>query len=353
VLLAPALAVDRSLVLYLPFDEGAGDVAGDASSYNNDGTIVGDAQWVEGYQGMALEFVAGSNVSVPEIPQYDVSAEVSLLAWVNATTNPNWGRVIDKSQWQTSGFDLVLTQNVGLARLEFFVANTTSIADSTTVVMDGEWHFITGTFGNKTLRVYVDGVLEGESTSVGNVDINPNDWPVMIAGESSSTGGQQFFGTIDEVAMYDRELSEAEVMDIFRNGMALPEFATGPQPENEAVDVPRDVELSWTPGDFAAAHDVYFGASFDDVNVADRANPLGVLVSQGQAGTTYDPAGLLAFEQTYYWRIDEVNAAPDNTIFRGEVWSFTTEPFAYAIENIVATSNGTSEPDSGPEKTVD
>lgn len=138
VLLAPALAVDRSLVLYLPFDEGAGDVAKDASSYKNDGTVVGDAQWVAGYQGTALEFVSGSHVTVPEIPQHDVSAEVSLLAWVSATTNPNWGRVIDKSQWQTSGFDLVLTQNVGLARLEFFVANTTSIADSTTVVMDGE-----------------------------------------------------------------------------------------------------------------------------------------------------------------------------------------------------------------------
>ena len=197
VLLAPALAVDRSLVLYLPFDEGAGDVAKDASSYKNDGAIVGDAQWVEGYQGTALEFVAGSHVSIPEIPQYDVSAEVSLMAWVSATTNPNWGRVIDKSQWQTSGFDLVLTQNVGLARLEFFVADTTSIADSTTVVMDGEWHFIAGTFGDKTLRVYVDGVLEGEATSVGEVDINPNDWPVMIAGESSADGGQQFFGIIE------------------------------------------------------------------------------------------------------------------------------------------------------------
>ncbi len=351
--MAPAWAVDKSLVLYLPFDEGAGNVTKDASSYGNDGSIVGDAAWVEGYKGTALEFVTGSHVTIPEIPEYDISAEVSLMAWVNATTNPNWGRVIDKSQYQTSGFDLVLTQNVGLARLEFFVANTTSIVDSTTVVMDGEWHFIAGTFGAATLRAYVDGVLEGEATSVNQVDINPNDLPVMIAGETSSNGGQQYFGSIDEVAMYNRELSEDEIADIFVNGMALAEFAGSPQPQGGAVDVPQDTVLNWAPGGFAAAHDVYFGTSMEDVNTADRANPMGVLVSQGQSGTTYDPEGLLEFGQTYYWRIDEVNAAPDNTIFKGDLWSFTVEPYVYPIESIIATSNGTSEPDSGPEKTVD
>ena len=80
---------------------------------------------------------------------------------------------------------------------------------------------------------------------------------------------------------------------------------------------------------------------------------MGVLVSQGQADTSYDPDGLLEIGQTYYWRIDEVNAAPDNTIFKGDVWSFTAEPLAYPIEAVVATSNGTSEAGVGPEKTVD
>ncbi len=104
---------------------------------------------------------------------------------------------------------------------------------------------------------------------------------------------------------------------------------------------------------FAATHDVYFGTVLDDVNTASRANPMGVLVSQGQTDTTYTPRRRLDFGQTYYWRVDEVNAAPDNTIFKGEVWSFTAEPVGYPIANIVATSNATSEPDSGPEKTVD
>ncbi len=130
------------------------------------------------------------------------------------------------------------------------------------------------------------------------------------------------------------------------------EQARRPSPANGATDVPRDIVLSWTPGDYAATHDVYFGTVSNDVNNAGRDNPAGLLVSQDQSGLNYDPEGLLDFSQTYYWRIDEVNAAPDNAIFKGDLWSFTTEPLAYPIENVVATSNTTSTADQGPENTV-
>jgi len=346
-----ARAADKSLVLYLPFDEGAGTIARDLSSYSNPGTIVGNAVWVPGPKGTALEFVSGSRVTIPEIPQYDVTAEVSLLAWVKATTVPNWARVIDKSQWQTTGFDLVLTQNVGLPRLEFFVNSTTSLVDGTTVVIDNEWHFIVGTFGNKTIRIYTDGKMEGQAQSTGSVDINPNDWPLMIGAETSSNGGQQYFGSIDEVAMYNRELSAEEIMNIFRNGMVPPEIATDPQPENEAVDVPRDVVLSWTPGGFAASHDVYLGVSSDAVNAASRTDPMDVLAGQDQIDTTYAPDAPLAYGQTYFWRVDEVNAAPDSTIFKGDVWSFTVEPFSYPVTPIAATASGSGS-NMGPQNTI-
>ncbi len=347
----PVWAADKSLVLYLPFDEGAGRTAKDLSSYNNPGAIVGNAGWVAGAKGAALEFVSGSRVTLPEIPEYDVTAAVSLLAWVKTNRVPNWARVIDKSQWQTTGFDLVLTQNVGLARLEFFVNNTTSLVDSTTVVANDEWHFIVGTFGNKTLRMYVDGKREGEAASAGGVNINPNNWPLMIGAESSSNGGQQYFGSIDEVAMYNRELSGDEIAKIFQSGMALSESATDPQPKNGTVDVPRDVVLGWTPGGFAAAHDVYFGTALADVNNASRTNAMGVLASQGQSDKTYDPDGLLEYGKTYFWRVDEVNAAPDNTVFEGEVWSFTVEPFAYPVAPVAATASGWGT-NMGPQNTI-
>jgi hypothetical protein len=344
---------DPSLVLYLPFDEGAGAVVADASMYKCEGTIVGDAKWITGYTGGALEFVAASHVTVPEIPEQDVTSQMSVMAWVKTTSSPNWCRVVDKSQYQTSGFDLVLTQGGGLPRLEFFVANTTSLVDATTPVIDNRWHFIAATFANKTLKIFVDGVRQASTTSTNNVDINPNNLPVMIAGESSSNGGNQFLGAVDEVALYNRELTDEEILSIFRNGMPSAETASKPQPDNKVVDVPRDAGLGWLPSAYAKTHDVYFGTAFEDVNNASRASANGVLVSQGQTATSYDPAGLLTFGQTYYWRVDEVNGAPDFTIYKGNIWNFTAETYGYPVKPVKATASSSSNALMGPEKTID
>ncbi|MEN6576160.1 MAG: carbohydrate binding domain-containing protein, partial [Phycisphaerales bacterium] len=116
--------------------------------------------------------------------------------------------------------------------------------------------------------------------------------------------------------------------------------ATAPQPANEATDVPRDASLNWTAGESTTTRDVYFGTSFDDVNSAGASDSRGVLVSQGQTDIGYDPEALLEYGRTYYWRIDEVNGAPDYTLFKGEVWSFTVEPYAYPITSVTAEASG-------------
>ena len=132
----------------------------------------------------------------------------------------------------------------------------------------------------------------------------------------------------------------------------MPGSAGDPSPANDATEVLSGKNLAWSPGEFADTHDVYLGTDLEDVNNASRSDPRGVLVSQGQTDTTYDPPARLAYGQTYYWRIDEVNAPPDSTIFKGELWSFTVEPYAYEIENVMATASS-SQADMGPEKTVD
>ncbi len=129
----------------------------------------------------------------------------------------------------------------------------------------------------------------------------------------------------------------------------LPTQASDPSPADAATDTPRDMVLGWTAGDAAESHDVYLGTVLDDVSAASRSNPLGVLISQGQSRTSLDP-GRFEFGQTYFWRVDEVLA--DGTIEAGDVWTFTVEPFAYAIEGIVATSNVASDSGVGPENAV-
>jgi len=112
--------------------------------------------------------------------------------------------------------------------------------------------------------------------------------------------------------------------------------AYDPSPEDGATDVPRDVVLAWTPGRLADTHDVYFGATFADVDEGSVDDPKGVLVSPGQEAAEYAPEGLLDYGQTYYWRIDEVN---DSDVYRGNVWSFTTEPYAYPITAVTAKAS--------------
>jgi O-glycosyl hydrolase len=106
-------------------------------------------------------------------------------------------------------------------------------------------------------------------------------------------------------------------------------YANTPQPLVGQQDIPIDAALDWEPGELAAGHDVYLGTDSVSVTNADRSNPLGVLVSQGQTDHAYDPTGLLKLNTTYYWRIDEVN---DPDIWKGEIWNFTTLPY-FVMEN--------------------
>jgi len=216
-----------------------------------------------------------------------------------------------------------------------------------------EWYHLTFTFDGPTreLKGYLNGELKAEKICEPGRSIYPNSNDLRFGNVGT---GETFSGMLDEIAIWDTGLTAEEVLEIFLLGPEVidPRQAGAPDPEHEAVDVPRDTTLNWTPGTYAGTHDVYFGGTFEDVNGASRANSLDVLVSQGQDAETYNP-GRLEFSQTYYWRVDEVNATPDNTIITGRVWSFMTEPLAYPIATVLATSNGTFDAGVGPERTVD
>ncbi len=173
-----------------------------------------------------------------------------------------------------------------------------------------------------------------------------------------------FHPVIDDTEAADREIqmtwTSREAHDqslgfghlILSSDPALPKgLSRGPSPANRAEDVPVDTMLSWSPGNYAVSHDVYLGTAFDAVNDASRDNPMSVLVGQGRTATEFDPANL-AFGTTYYWRVDEVNAAPDSGIYKGYVWNFTTEPYTYTIQSVTATASSSAK-DMGPGKTTD
>ncbi|MHC4738551.1 MAG: beta strand repeat-containing protein, partial [Planctomycetota bacterium] len=95
----------------------------------------------------------------------------------------------------------------------------------------------------------------------------------------------------------------------FTTIVAAPGQATNPGPADSATDVSVDADLSWTAGSGATSHDVYFGTTSPGS------------FQGNQTAITFDP-GTMAYDTTYYWRIDEVNTTGTTT---GNVWTFTTE----------------------------
>ena len=224
--------------------------------------------------------------------------------------------------------------------------------DPSGVIFADTWFHVAVTweFGGGSAILYLNGEEMARADNIGgfpSLDSTLRFGLETYAYIPMANGAQ---GVIDEIMIYDRVFAADEIPLLMVTAPA--ELASDPSPADEATDVVRDLTVGWMPGEFAVKHDVYLGTSAEDVNNANRANPLDVLVSQGQDALTYD-GGRLELGQTYYWRVDEVNGAPDNTIFTGEVWSFTVEPFAYPIQGVVATCSVASEPGLGPDRTVD
>ncbi len=356
-------------------------------------------------EGSALKF-DGTDDRV-DVATALVSDDITMSAWVKADTPwVNDARVIiSNSYWGAAanrvGFHLQFTSSGSVASRYQTQADGVGVWSATSTTKPaGAWHHLTYVKAGTKVSVVVDGKEEGSLSNM----------PASITGLAVQdririgchTGNARLFpGIIDEVRIWNYALTLTEIQEgmthelrgtekglvgywKFNEGQGtkafdsasiphdgtlvngptwvtetapitsgpLPLSAFAPSPAAGAVDVPRDIALSWKAGGYADKHDVYLGTTFADVNTASRTAPNGVLVSQGQAETTFDPAGVFAYGQTYYWRIDEVNKAPDNTIFKGAVWSFAVEPYGYSVRPVMATASS-AQTGMGPEKTID
>ena len=114
--------------------------------------------------------------------------------------------------------------------------------------------------------------------------------------------------------------------------------AGSPDPSNAATSVEMNAALSWAPADYAASHQIYFGTDKEAVRNADRGSPE-YKGTQTRGAESFDP-GILSWDTTYYWRVDEVNSVHPDSPWPGSVWSFTTGDFLliddfedYSIDN--------------------
>ena len=160
-----------------------------------------------------------------------------------------------------------------------------------------------------------------------------------------STGGA--YSTITySYTNNDADGSRARFMGVIVDG-GDPSLAQDPGPENEGIDVSRDIDLTWLSGQFAGTHNLYLGDTLEDVDAAT------VPTAADLTTASFDP-GRLEFGKTYFWRVDEVNGTPDKTVYRGNVWSFQVEPHSIPVsgDTIAVTASTESNEFSGAEQTI-
>jgi len=352
-----AAAADSSLVGWWKFDERAGTTAVDSSASGNNGTIRGTPQWVDGQIDGALGF--DSTTTYVELPIGSVIKSLTngtIGVWVN------WTGPIESSDSQrifefgSSGASYMFlspgTNSGGPMRfvIRSSLGGTEEVVTAPAALGRG-WHHVAVTIDsdNDTMTLYLDGLAAASGAMVRNELNYMGSTFFNWVGYSGDT--PYFRGYLDDFYLFSRVLSQAEIVKLQLGGALERDLASKPSPADTETDVLRDVVLRWTPGISAATHNVYFGTDADAVENAGIGSPL--LVSRGQTVTSY-VAGRLEFAQTYYWRVDEVDATANHTVFKGNVWGFTVEPYACAIptERITATASSFVT-GRGPEKTID
>jgi len=135
-------------------------------------------------------------------------------------------------------------------------------------------------------------------------------------------------GTLKFAKTYYWRVDEFDAIETYKGDVwsFTTEGAVGsPNPSNGAVDVKQTQILTWSPGIYAASHQLYFGTDEDAVKNADTGSPeyKGIM---DLGAESYDP-GKLLWDTTYYWRVDEVNDANPDSPWPGILWSFTTANF--------------------------
>ncbi len=196
-----------NLVLALGFEEGTGTTAADLSGSGNNGTL-SNATWATtGRFGRAVSF-NGTNamVTVADSNSLDLTTGMTLEAWVNPTTATNWRTVILKERPSALAYSLY-GSNGSAATSWINIGGNDRHADGATILPLNTWTHLAATYDGATLRLYVNGAQVGSLATTGAMNTSTN--PLRIGG--NAIWGEWFSGMIDEVRIYNRALTAAEI----------------------------------------------------------------------------------------------------------------------------------------------
>ncbi|MCF7974937.1 MAG: discoidin domain-containing protein, partial [Phycisphaerae bacterium] len=330
--------------------------AGDSSGNGHDGQLLGSAAVVaDAERGQVMKVDAsGMQVEGP----LDMATSFTLSAWAKFDIPKASGRFLFGGPWQFRTDDEAGSGHV-YVEIRYPGGTFKNKADTRTPdnpdgQLDGLWHHYALTLTDDGIfSLYFDGVEAPyrnpkEGWTAGH-DFGGALGPLFFGTENES-GGSAIQGYMDNIQVYNYAVPAEEIAGLFLEGGST-EQAASPVPSDGSSDVISDVALSWKPGEFAQTHTVYLSKNLDDVNDASAV----ALVAEHLDVNTLLP-GSLDFGATYFWRVDEVNGAPDYSVFHGSIWSFEVEPYSIAIPGSAIQATASSESENGvsfAEKTVD
>ena len=326
---------------------------GDTSGSTQDWTGYGDSSVgsgvVRGVPGAlfgdtnkAAQFTGASTSRIYGTRSTGAMNHFSLEAWIK-TTSTTGGRIVgfgDSSTGTSTNDDRHLYLGTD-GRLNFGVYPAiTRVITTPDPVNDGQWHHVVATLGATGMRLFVDGDLLAERADVVSAGVYSGYW--RIGGDAMSTwpgaGADDFVGDIDDVAIYGRALTPAEVAAHHTTG-------TGGVPANLAPTA----RFTATGGDLTASVDGSTSTDLDGTiasyawNFGDGATGTGVTANHAYLTggtktitlTVTDNAGASG------WTSHQVEVTDPNAPNQPPVASFTA-----AVTGLSVLVDGTATTDA-------
>jgi hypothetical protein len=229
----PTYVPSNGLVGWWPFNGNANDESGNG----NNGTVNGASLTVDrfGAADKAYSFDGvNDNIStvVQSLPQSNLSRSISF--W-SKYTGPN----VNLNQQHIIGYGPIIN-NSRFAILywpnfsnHIAVVGQANDFDENVFTMDNNWHFYTVTYNGIDVLLYIDGLLV--SQSVKNYSTTGSELFIGYNGNNTHHGGELFHGNIDDIGLWNRALTEAEVALLYA-GCNL-SVSTQPQDQSVATSV--------------------------------------------------------------------------------------------------------------------
>ena len=191
----------------------------------NDGSIKGNPKMVEGIIRKAMQFDGSEHIEIFGAKELELK-DFTVDAWIKADEVANEqknSRILTKG---ANGANYALTwhhtdwkkfsQSVSAQMTGGFFISSSTRKDPLEADV---WYNLVGSYNGKQMNIYVDTVLRNTRTWSGTPIVDPAD---LTIGAMSGGGGQEGFeGVIDEVKIYNRALTEAEIVRNYERAKAL------------------------------------------------------------------------------------------------------------------------------------